>query len=535
MKKKYLAIFIILFISFKLTAQRNVVVLIADDLGKDFCDIYTNHATNTVHLTNIRRLLNKGIVFNNAWSNPLCSPTRAGMLTGRYSFRTGVGDVVDGGNTKLNLNEYIIPRVLNNYNPNGISKALFGKWHLTTFAAAGYNYPTNMGFDHFEGSLSGALGQPGQQATGYYSWTKITNGVPNGINTTCTNYATTENVNNAISYLDSQPATKPFFLWLAFNAPHTPYQLPPSNLISNTSLTGVQAEITANPTPYFQAMVEAMDNEIGRFFDYLISIGKWDTTDFIFIGDNGDDSYVAQSNPAKGSIYQGGITVPFIISGPDVVNPNRTSDALVNTTDVFATVLEMFGNTNWQNQIPNTTIVDSHSLMPILSNAAISVRPWAFSEVFRNTPLASDGKTIRNANYKLLKFANGTEKFFNLTLNPNETSNLLATSMTSTDITNYNYLCNEMATLVGSGITCSALNTDSFLNTNEIFVIQNPFKNNIIINSVSNKDIYELYSIKGEKIKEGSDLSNQDFSKLAKGTYLIKLPIQNKVFKIIKE
>ena len=137
-----------------------------------------------------------------------------------------------------------------------------------------------MGFDHFEGSLTGALGQPGQQANGYYNWTKITNGV----SSTCTNYATTENVNNAISYLNSQPATKPFFLWLAFNAPHTPYQLPPANLITNTGLTGIQAEITANPTPYFQAMVEAMDKEIGRFFDYLISSGKWVTTDIIFIG-----------------------------------------------------------------------------------------------------------------------------------------------------------------------------------------------------------------------------------------------------------
>ena len=71
--------------------------------------------------------------------------------------------------------------------------------------------------------------------------------------------------------------------------------------------------------------------------------------------------------------------------------------------------------------------------------------------------------------------------------------------------------------------------------SNSSFVIQNPFKTNIIINAVSNEDTYELYSIKGEKIKEGRDLSNQDFSKLAKGTYLIKLPTQNKVFKIIKE
>jgi arylsulfatase A-like enzyme len=530
MKKLIFLIFSLLCISNIFAQQRNVVLIIADDLGKDFCDIYPDHAANTVHLTNVRRLLNRGVVFNNAWANPLCSPTRAGMLTGRYSFRNGVGDVVDGSNPKLNSNENIIPEVLDIYNNNGISKALFGKWHVTTGAPVGYNYPNTMGFDHFEGSLTGALGQPGQQANGYYNWTKITNGV----SSTCTNYATTENVNNAISYLNSQPAAKPFFLWLAFNAPHTPYQLPPANLITNTGLTGTQAEITANPTPYFQAMVEAMDNEIGRFFDYLISVGKWDTTDIIFIGDNGDDPNVAQSTPAKGSVYQGGINVPFIISGPDIVNPNRTSDALVNSVDVFATVLEMFGDTNWQSQIPTTT-VDSYSLMPILTDQTTIVRPWAFSEVFRVTPLASDGKTIRNTTYKLIRFTNGTEKLFNLTLDPSENINLLNTTLSVTDVSNYTYLCNEMFNLVGNGIACMALNTDAFLNTNEVFVIENPFKSTIVINNSTKEDLFELYTIKGEKIKEGKDISNQDFSTLAVGIYLVKLVSQNKVFKIIKE
>ncbi len=528
--KKLHIILLLLFGLIKVNAQRNVVLIIADDLGKDFCDIYPDHGANTVHLTNVRRLLNRGVIFNNAWSNPLCSPTRAGILTGRYSFRTGVGDVVDGPNPKLNINENIIPKVLNIYSPNGISKACVGKWHVTTGGPVGYNYPNTMGFDHFEGSLTGALGQPGQLAIGYNNWTKITNGV----SSTCTNYATTENVNNAIAYLNSQPSTKPFYLQLAFNAPHTPYHLPPMNLIAPNTLSGIQSDITANPVPYFQAMVEAMDTEIGRFFDYLISVGKWDNTDIIFIGDNGDDSLVAQTSPSKGSLYQGGVTVPFIISGPDVVNPNRISDAMVNTADIFATVLEMFGDTNWQSQIPNTT-VDSRSLMPILQNTATTTRPWAFSEVFRTTPLASDGKSIRNADYKLLKFANGTEKLFNLTVNSGENNNLLQTNMTATDITNYNYLCSEMSNLVGSGITCTALNTDTFLNTNEIFVIENPFYTNIIINTVSNEDTYVLYSIKGEKIKEGKDISNQDFSYLASGTYLVKLVTQNKVFKIIKK
>ena len=528
--KKLHIILLLLFALIKVNAQRNVVLIIADDLGKDFCDIYPDHAANTVHLTNVRRLLNRGVVFNNAWSNPLCSPTRAGILTGRYSFRTGVGDVVDGSNPKLNINENIIPEVLDIYNNNGISKALFGKWHVTTGATVGYNYPNTMGFDHFEGSLTGALGQPGQQANGYYNWTKITNGV----SSTCTNYATTENINNAISYLNNQPATKPFFVWLAFNAPHTPYQLPPTNLITNTGLTGAQAEITANPTPYFQAMVEAMDTEIGRFFDYLISSGKWDTTDIIFIGDNGNDPLVTQTSPSKGSLYQGGVTVPFIISGPDVVNPNRISDAMVNTADIFATVLEMFGDTNWQSQIPTTT-VDSRSLMPILQNTATTTRPWAFSEVFRTTPLASDGKTIRNTAYKLIRFTNGTEKLYNLTLDPSENINLLNTTLSVTDVNNYTYLCNEMFNLVGNGIACMALNTDSFLNINEVFVIENPFKSTIVINNSTKEDLFELYTIKGEKITEGKDISSQDFSYLDSGMYLVKLVTKNKVFKIIKK
>ena len=530
MKKHCFAIFLLLSLFQANAQQRNVVLIIADDLGKDYCDIYPDHASNTVHLTNVRRLLNRGVVFNNAWSNPICSPTRAGILTGRYSFRTGVGDVVDGTNPKLNINENIIPKVLNLYAPGGISKACIGKWHVTTGAPTGYSYPNTMGFDHYEGSIIGALGQPGQLAIGYNNWTKITNGV----SSTCTNYASTENVNNAISYISSQPSSKPFYLQLAFNAPHTPYHLPPANLIAATTLSGTQTDITANPVPYFQAMVEAMDTEIGRFFDYLISSGKWDTTDIIFIGDNGDENTVAQTPNTKGTVYQGGITVPFIISGPDVVNPNRTSDALVNTVDLFSTILELFGDTNWQSQIP-TTVVDSHSLLPILSNSATSVRPWAFSEVFRVTPLASDGKTIRNLDYKLIKFANGTQKFYNLTLNPSENNDLLLTTMSVTDIANYNYLCSEMATLVGT-TACSTLNSDSFLSTvNEIYVVENPFRTKIILSGISNDAVFELYSINGGKIYAGTDIATKDFSYLAKGIYFLKVLNQQKIFKIIKE
>ena len=530
MKKLPFILLLVLGINYA-NAQRNVVLIIADDIGKDYCDFYPDHGTNTVDFTNVKRLLTRGVVFNNAWSNPLCSPTRAGILTGRYSFRTGVGDVVDGANPKLSLTENIIPKVLDVFSPNGISKACVGKWHVTASGPVGYNYPTTMGFDHFEGSLAGALGQPGQLAIGFYNWAKITNGV----NSTCTNYATTENVNNAISYISSQPSSKPFYLQLAFNSPHTPYHLPLSNLIGPTTLSGTQNDITNNPVPYYQAMVEAMDTEIGRFFDYLISIGKWDNTDIIFIGDNGDENLVAQTNPSKGTVYQGGISVPFIISGPDVVNPNRTSNALVNTVDLFATIQELFGNSNWQSQIP-TTIVDSKSILPIISNTATSIRPWAFSEVFRVAPLASDGKAMRNETYKLIKFANGTERLFNLLLDPSESNNLLTTAMSTDDVSNYNYLCTEMATLVGSGITCTPLSSISFdVNPNEITVVQNPFQSIISINGIQTGDEFQLYSINGALIYEGKNLASKDFSDLSKGIYFVKLVDQKRNFKVIKE
>lgn len=534
MKKKIILVLAIVVVLKLQAQQRNVVLIIADDLGKDYCDIYADHAPITVNLTNVKRLLPRGIVFNNAWSNPLCSPTRAGILTGRYSFRTGVGDVVDGTNPKLSLTENTIPKVLNLFAPNSISKACIGKWHVTTNAASGNNYPNTLGFDHYEGCLAGAVGAPGQTIYGFNKWAKVTNGV----SSTCTNYATTENVNNAISYISNQAIsnpTKPFYLQLAFNAPHTPYHLPPTNLLTNNVLSGTDADVTANPKAYFKAMTEAMDTEIGRFFDYLQTSGKWNTTDIIFIGDNGDDSLVAQSTPAKGSVYQGGVTVPFIISGPDVVNPNRTSTALVNTADLFSTILELFGDTAWQSQI-STTTVDSKSLLPIILNTATTTRQWEFTEVFRTTPLPTDGKAIRNLDYKLIKFTNGSEKLFNLLLNPTETTNLLTGTMSTTDNSNYNYLCSEMAALVGTGITCTTLGTDSFFNNfDEIYVVENPFKSKISLNKITSDDEFELYSINGIKIFEGKNIDSKDFSYLSKGIYFVKIINQNKVFKVIKE
>ena len=447
--KKLLSALLLLIASNILFAQRNTVLIIADDVSSDYFGFYEDHV-DTVAVPNIRKLLAKGVRFKNLMSNPVCSSTRTTILTGRYSFRTGVGGIVggSGGSNQIDTAEISIPKLLKVYNAN-IAKADIGKWHLKQPAPA-YNLmsPQALGYDWFEGPFIGQL-------PSYTNWTKYTNGAAS----TITTYATTENVNNAVAWVKTVNANKPFFLWLAFNAPHEPLHLPPPGLHTYTSLSGTMANINAQPKEYFKAMIQAMDHEIGRLMDSLQVMNKLDSTDFIFIGDNGNTprtAQIADTSRAKGTVYQYGVRVPMIIAGPSVVNPNRVSNALVNTTDIFATIVENFGYTNWQTQIPTNKPVDSKSMMPIIHNTSDSIRPWSFCEIFKLTTDSADGKAMRNKDYKLIKFDYGAEEFYNLSTDPLETSNLLSGSMSATDISNYYYLCNQMTSLVGAGSFCKA-------------------------------------------------------------------------------
>ncbi len=518
------ALFIILLATtFMARAQRNLLIIIADDLSPDYFGFYEIHG-DTVDVPNIRKLASKGVRFTNAMSNPLCSPTRAGILTGRYSFRTGVGNVVAGnGSTELDTSEITIPRLLKMYNPN-IIRADIGKWHLHNPQPAKLTYPNLLGYDHYEGPFIGQLAS-------YTNWTKYTNGV----SSTITNYATSENVNNAISWLKTQP-NKPFFLWLAFNAPHTPYHLPPANLHSYT-LSGTTQDINQNPKKYFKAMLQALDHEIGRFFDSLKTINRWDSTDIIFIGDNGNTQNTAQNNipsQAKGTIYQYGVNVPMIIFGPSVKNPGRVSQALVNTTDIFATSLELMGFSNWSTNIPAQKPVDSKSLLPIIKNTGTEIRPWAFTEIFKITHDSDEGKAIRNLDYKLIKFDYGKEEFYNLNKDPNETNNLLLNTLNSTELTNYNYLCNQLNLLIGNTAFC---NTSVSLNpiTKLNYSIPNPFCDFINLPLEYRTNITILYNSKGQIIYNGLNLSHTNLSRLPAGIYYLQIPEKSISLKLIKQ
>ena len=524
---KKIAFFIAFFaLSCQLQAQRNVIFLIADDLGTDYCGFYEDHA-DTVPIPNIRKLLSKGVRFKNATANPVCSATRTTALTGRYGFRTGVGNIVGGtgGSGTIDTAEITIPKLLKRYNPN-IAKANIGKWHLSSsMPVSSLQAPLNLGYDHFEGPFIGAL-------PSYTNWTKYINGVAS----TITTYATTENINNALAWQKLQ-GNRPFFIWLAFNAPHAPYHLPPTNL-QTYNLSGTTGDIQQNPKKYFKASLQALDTEIGRLFDSLTVRNLMDSTDFIFIGDNGNTiqtAQIANQNKAKGTVYEYGTHVPFIIAGPSVVNPGRVSDALVNTADIFATVLELFGYSNWQTQIPANKPVDSKSLLPILKNQATTVRPWAFAENFKVMPDAQDGKAMRNAQYKLIRFdVAGNEEFYDLSADPLEDNNLLLGALNTVQYNNYIYLCNQMTTLVGTGTFCNpAVSTENNAVSTENKPFPNPFSTHIYLKNGSENTETELINTLGQVIFKGKNIEKHDFSHLPQGVYYLK--IDEKLIQMIKE
>lgn len=400
------------------TAGNNVLLIIADDYGVDAQSLY-NPGGTTAPTPHINSLASSGIRFTNGYACPVCSPTRATILTGRLGFRTGLGDVASAVNA-LTAEELTLPEVITRNSHLGIAAASFGKWHLSSgMPAAVRNLPNTIGgWPHYAGSTSGALQD-------YFNWTKTTNGT----NTTSNIYATTDVVNDAVAWIQARNTVGQNWLaWVAFNAPHSPFHIPPSNLHSyGTNPAGNSLR--------YRAAVEAMDTEIGRLLQAIDTA----TTDVIFIGDNGTPGQVVQppydNTHAKDTLYDGGTRVPFIIKGPSVMSGGRTDDSLVHAVDLFSTMLELAGV-----PLPTSVALDSKSLKPILNNQGDPTRKRLYVEQFDQAAPTTGGRAIRDERYKLIRLNNGVDQFHDLLTDPSETNNLLANgipSMTATDQARY--------------------------------------------------------------------------------------------------
>lgn len=427
-----------------LNAQQNIILLIADDVSPEYFGCFST-TTDTAITPNIRSLANKGIRFTQMWASPICSPTRAGLLTGRYSFRTGVGAVVTGTTSaQLDTTEMAIAKLLKLYAPVKYTTACIGKWHLHDNTPLKRQYPRRFGYDLYSGNFLGAL-------SNYYQYQRITNGVVDTVYT----YATTQTINDALAWLDTLSTNKPFFLWLGFNAPHSPFHLPPANLCDTMGLTGTAADIQANPKKYYKAALQALDTEIGRLLTYLDTHNLRDSTHILFMGDNGSETQTAQiPNPskAKGTLYDYGVHVPLIISGPAVVGAPRVCEAMVSSVDLFGTIAEMARFSGWKNALPVGKVNDSKSIMPLLNGQLASTRTWLFTEQFGTPNPLMDGKTIRDSVYHLQRFDNGSEALFKLDTDSLEDLNLLANqvSMSSMDWQHYYTLCDTLSALTNT-------------------------------------------------------------------------------------
>ncbi|PHR26513.1 MAG: sulfatase [Fluviicola sp.] len=518
MNIKSVSIVLALFFSLTSFSQTpNILLIIADDLGVDALNGYTLGSVNpnTPHLDSIRL---SGLTFSNAWSSPVCTPTRAGMMSGMYGSINGVRTAP--GN--LDTSYISLLEALKISSPT-YTTGVTGKWHISK--PVNELHPIWTGADHYTGVLEGAV-------AAYDNWDKT----ENGITANSTEYVTSYFTDDAISWIDSQ--SNPWLLWLAHVAPHTPVHVPPAYMYTQPT--------TVTPLKKYMAMIESLDYEVGRLLDTFTPAEKANTI-IIFIGDNGTPSNLLQDYPAdhgKESLYQGGIHVPMFVSGYGVTRVGETEDALVNLIDIYATVLDITGS-----NLPGG-IYNSLSFEHLLTSSSLPKRQYNFSEIDSNlTSIHTQGFTIRDATYKLIEYHTGQQEMFNLNVDPLETNDLLLGTLTAQEQSlkiEFELEANQRKTAWSCnddiqngdelGIDCGgtycspcglSLN-DEPNSMGDVLLFPNPTENLITISSLGESfEKVRLFNVLGELIFE-QDVSHEpsvtlDLSHLNRNIYYVQI------------
>jgi arylsulfatase A-like enzyme len=442
----------------------NILLIIADDLGVEQLASF-GIGTQPAVTPNLDQLARQGMSFVNVWSQPICSPTRATLLTGRYGFRTGVGtatpakvhgeypqlaraanggpdlsgfagiddkpvevyedlepvfeifsnyfanddDSADGpfpSGHGLLRSESTLPAILKS-SDSAYTTAVIGKWHLGDNRNGWLQHPANVGFDYFSVNM---LNQP----ESFYAWYENINGEL----AQRTGYTPEQKVDDAIDWLNEHKAEdKPWLLWLAFNLPHYPHHIPEVEGLDTSMLD------PADHRSALDVMTSRMDQEIGRLLD-SIGAEELENTIVVLVGDNGTTGEANDPpfHPQRGkfTLYEGGIRVPLIIAGPGVPQ-GMQSTAIVNTTDLFATLIELAGA-----ELPQGLVHDSVPLTPYFDDpAAASVRDFMFADAFYAGSGIEEGAfTVRDERYKLIRWHDHQE-LYDLENDPYENADLL--------------------------------------------------------------------------------------------------------------
>jgi arylsulfatase A-like enzyme len=390
----------------------NILLIIADDMGLDSSNQYS-YSQDKPRTPTLDGLAASGIVFENLWATPSCTTTRGSLITGLHGVHSGVSFVPAVMATNTNT----VQRYLRaNAASASYQTAVIGKWHLGG-ANPSASHVTESGVDYYAGNITGVLPD-------YYNWPLT----QDAKTTTSTTYHTTKVTDLALDWVTKQSG--PWFLWLAYSAPHDPFHLPPANLHARSSLTGTTTDIASRRREYYLASIEAMDTEIGRLLSSMSAETRANTV-IMFIGDNGTptqvvDANVFNPNKVKNTLYEGGIRVPMVVSGKGVGRKNVRESALINTVDFYGTIANLAGHSV-------TQLNDGYSFVPLLNSGGAAARQYNYSE-FQSTSVT--GWTVRNAQYKLLQSLSGSQELYDLTTDLKEQTNLLNTGTDYSAIVN---------------------------------------------------------------------------------------------------
>jgi len=416
----------------------NVVFFLVDDMG--WMDIGAN-GSSFYETPNIDRLATEGVRFTQAYAaSPICSPTRASILTGKNPARIHLTQWIGGpGNPdyvrNLPLEEVLLPEVLKDA---GYSTIFLGKWHLNNREGEGTYWPDKQGFDiniagHFRGGL--------YIKNKYFSpWD-----IPNLENGPDGQYMTDRLAQEAVNYIDGH-AKNPFFLYLSFYQVHAPFSAPEDRVEKynekKDQLGLTDDERFAEGTfgdktftyrtkqdhPTYAAMVESMDMAVGKVLDKIKAEGLEDNTIIVFFSDNGGLN-TSEGTPTsnaplkygKGWLYEGGIREPAIVKWPGKAKAGTVSDEVITSMDFYPSILEMIGE-----PLRPDLHVDGKSFVPVLKGKNKTIhKATYFHYPHRSNQKGSPSSAIREGDYKLIVFLNDNRmELYNLKDDIGEEHNL---------------------------------------------------------------------------------------------------------------
>lgn len=386
----------------------NFVIIMADDLGYGDLSCYGNKQFETPHLDALAR---NGLRFTDFHSSgAVCSPTRAGLLTGRYQQRAGIPGVVFADPKKpqhkhgLQAVETTFAEMLSDA---GYATAMFGKWHLGYEKK--YN-PVHNGFQKFRGYVSGNVDYFSHvdQAGAFDWWINDELKDEPGYSTYLIN-------RHSVRYIQDSDSKTPFCLYVAHEAPHYPYQGPNDRALRRVGAPKTKGEGKAiNTKRAYREMVQAVDKGVGEIVAALDKKGIADDTLVIFFSDNGGTRN-GSNGPLKGhkgSVWEGGHRVCCIASWPGRVQAGTETAATTITLDIMPTLLDYAGL-----ESPGDRPLDGTSMRPVLE-ATGTLKPrdlfWQHGK----------GLAVRRGNWKLVKMAGRPAQLFELSSDLAESKNL---------------------------------------------------------------------------------------------------------------